>query len=104
MNHRPTRPLCGALVFFCALATAPTAFSEIQSGTYKGTLQVIKHDVSAPLRDIPPVPLTEATQDWGGLIGLNVVRFHPDRFDGDGMRELPNGDPFRPDDGVGGYV
>lgn len=68
MNCCPAWRFLGVMVVLCVLTTATSAFAEVQSGAYRGTLSVVKFDVSPPLRDIPPIPLTKAPVAWGGLI------------------------------------
>lgn len=97
MTHRLARRLPGAVVFICALTIASGASAELQSGTFIGTLQVIKHDISPPLRDIPPIPLTDAPQHWGGLIidppgTEGRPRYGPQSRDGKVQSDAPTGD------------
>lgn len=68
MTCRPVGRLFGALLVFFGLATATSALAEVQSGTYRGTLRVVRFDVSPPLRDIPPLPVSRDPAMIGGMI------------------------------------
>jgi hypothetical protein len=56
------------LVLFVFLSITSPAVAETASGTYRGTLEVVKFDVSPALRDIPPIQITDQLDQWGTLI------------------------------------
>jgi len=64
----PLRRLYGAWSIILVFATATSALAEVQSGTYRGALRVVKFDVSPPLRDIPPLPVSRDPAVTGGMI------------------------------------
>lgn len=69
MRRRPPGRLAGALIVLCiCVATPGVALAQGQSAEYRGTLRVVKHDISPPLRDIPPLPLPFNLDNWGGSI------------------------------------
>ena len=72
--------------FFSALGILSASFiastpvysqnNVLQEGEYRGVMDVIRFDVSMPLRDIPPIRMTDAPAGWGGLIA------DPNGYDG----------------------
>ena len=62
-----TRRMACALAVLCLFFSVHGfAVAQESSGTYRGTLQVVKFDRSPPLRDIPPILISRRTSSWGG--------------------------------------
>ncbi len=70
MMYPPTVRLSHVFLYALILAflSVNTLAQERQAGEYRGTLEVVKFDVSPPLRSIPPVPIPDSLEQWGGLI------------------------------------
>lgn len=77
INSPVGRSSSALVVLFVFLAVASNVkAAEQKSGEYRGTLRVIKFDVSPALRDIPPLPAPQNQTDWGSSI------VDPSGFDG----------------------
>lgn len=68
MNDRLLRRVVSALVLFALIGATSSGFAAVQSATYRGTMEIVRYDVSPALKDIPEVPIPLNLQDWGGLI------------------------------------
>jgi len=69
MTHAMPGRLCSAfIVLLISASLAMPAVAETAKGTYRGMLQVVRFDVSPPLRDIPPIPFPSDPNDWGSAI------------------------------------